>query len=148
MTAPAVLGAHRTSTPSYALLRPAILPLLIVSGALGQALQPQSEEDRAAEMKKRVIETLNLRPGDTAADVGCGDGFYTIPMPRFLGPSGKVFAEDISDAELFKLFNTGSFAKTPPLIGLLSTSSRNSAASLSRKPNEPNRSEQAAARVK
>jgi predicted methyltransferase len=103
MTATAVLGAHRASTPFYALLRTAILPLLIVSGALGQALQPQSEEDRAAEMKKRVIETLNLQPGDTAADVGCGDGFYTIPLARFLGPSGKVFAEDISDAELFKL---------------------------------------------
>jgi predicted methyltransferase len=103
MTAPAVLGAHRTSKPFYALLRTAILPLLIVSGALGQALQPQSEEDRAAEMKKRVIEMLNLQPGDTAADVGCGDGFYTIPLARFLGPSGKVFAEDISDAELFKL---------------------------------------------
>jgi predicted methyltransferase len=103
MTAPAVLGAHRTSTPFYVLLRTAILPLLIVSSALGQALQPQSEEDRAAEMKRRVIETLNLRPGDTAADVGCGDGFYTIPLARFLGPSGKVFAEDISDAELFKL---------------------------------------------
>jgi len=102
MTAPAVLGPHRTVTPIYALLRTAIL-LLIVSGAPGQAPQPQSEEDRAAEMKRRVIGTLNLRPGDTAADVGCGDGFYTIPLARFLGPSGKVFAEDISDAELIKL---------------------------------------------
>jgi ubiquinone/menaquinone biosynthesis C-methylase UbiE len=54
-------------------------------------------------MKRRVVETLNLRPGDTAADVGCGEGFYTIPLARFLGPSGKVFAEDISDAELIKL---------------------------------------------
>ena len=54
-------------------------------------------------MKKRVMETLNLRPGDTAADVGCGDGFYTIPLARFLGPSGKVYAEDISDSELIKL---------------------------------------------
>jgi len=49
------------------------------------------------------METLNLRPGDTAADVGCGDGFYTIPLARFLGPSGKVYAEDISDSELIKL---------------------------------------------
>jgi ubiquinone/menaquinone biosynthesis C-methylase UbiE len=50
-----------------------------------------------------VIETLNLRPGDTAADVGCGEGFYTIPLARFLGSSGKVYAEDISDIELTKL---------------------------------------------
>lgn len=77
--------------------------LLVASGVFGQSVQSQSEEDRAAEMKRRVIETLNLRSGDTAADVGCGDGFYTIPLARFLGPSGKVFAEDISDAELIKL---------------------------------------------
>lgn len=84
------------------LMRSACL-LLVASSVLGQSLQTQSEEDRAAEMKKRVIEVLKLRPGDTAADVGCGDGFYTIPLARFLGPSGKVFAEDISDAELMKL---------------------------------------------
>jgi ubiquinone/menaquinone biosynthesis C-methylase UbiE len=77
--------------------------LLVAGGVFGQSVQSQSEEDRAAEMKRRVIETLNLRSGDTAADVGCGDGFYTIPLARFLGPSGKVFAEDISDAELIKL---------------------------------------------
>jgi len=103
MATPAALGTLRFITPFYALVRSAILPLLVVSGVFGQSLQPQSEEDRAAEMKRRVIETLNLRPGDTAADVGCGDGFYTIPLARFLGPSGKVFAEDISDAELIKL---------------------------------------------
>jgi ubiquinone/menaquinone biosynthesis C-methylase UbiE len=35
--------------------------------------------------------------------VGCGDDFYTIPLARFLGPSGKVYAEDIDDKPLYKL---------------------------------------------
>jgi ubiquinone/menaquinone biosynthesis C-methylase UbiE len=35
--------------------------------------------------------------------VGCGDGFYTVPLARFLGPSGKVLAFDTNDGELFKL---------------------------------------------
>jgi len=56
---------------------------LIVSGAFSQPSQPRSEQDRAADLKKRVIETLHLRPGDTAADVGCGDGFHTIPLAAF-----------------------------------------------------------------
>jgi ubiquinone/menaquinone biosynthesis C-methylase UbiE len=84
-------------------MRSAILLVLIGSWVLSQTSQPQSEENRVAEMKRRVIETLNLRSGNTAAEVGCGDGFYTIPLARFLGPSGKVYAEDISDAELVKL---------------------------------------------
>jgi ubiquinone/menaquinone biosynthesis C-methylase UbiE len=70
---------------------------------VAQAASPQSDEERAAELKRRVIETLNLRPGQTAADVGCGDGFYSLPLARFLGPSGKLYAEDISDDELAKL---------------------------------------------
>jgi ubiquinone/menaquinone biosynthesis C-methylase UbiE len=84
-------------------MRSVILLPLIVCGLLGQPPQPQSEADGTAAMKRRVVEILHLQPGDTAADVGCGDGFYTIPLARFLGPSGKVYAEDISDAELVKL---------------------------------------------
>jgi precorrin-6B methylase 2 len=84
-------------------VRSAFLLLVIASGAVCQSLQSQSEEDRAAEMKRRVIGTLQLRTGDTAADVGCDDGFYTVPLARFLGPSGKVLAVDINDIELFKL---------------------------------------------
>ncbi len=76
---------------------------LFLCGAFGQASQPQTDEDRAADLKRRVIGTLNLRPGDKAAEVGCGDGFYTIPLARAVGGSGKVYAEDINDAELRKL---------------------------------------------
>ena len=89
--------------PSKTLVRGAILLVLMVSGAFSQPPQPPSEKDPAADLKKRVVETLHLRPGDTAADVGCGDGFYTIPLARFLGPAGKVFAVDIDDTELVKL---------------------------------------------
>jgi len=84
-------------------VRSAILLLLILGGLFGQSPRPRSEADRTADLKKRVIEVLRVRPGDIAADIGCGDGFYTIPLARFLGPSGKVYAEDINDAELIHL---------------------------------------------
>jgi predicted methyltransferase len=84
-------------------VRSAILLALTVSGVFSQPPRSRPEEDRASELKSRLIETLHLQAGDTAADVGCGDGFYTIPLARFLGPSGKLYAEDISDAELIKL---------------------------------------------
>jgi len=74
-----------------------------ISALFGQASQSRSEEERVAEMKSRVIGLLGLKSGDTAADVGCGDGFYTIPLARSLGPAGRVYAEDISDGQLAKL---------------------------------------------
>ena len=89
--------------------RPVTIPripiafMLTVGVLFAQAPQSRSEEERVAEMTTRVVALLGLKSGDTAADVGCGDGFYTIPLARFLGPSGKVYAEDISDDQLSKL---------------------------------------------
>ena len=102
MTDPATLSIRRVAPPFCTLVRTLFL-LFLSSGLFSQSLQPQSEADRVAEMKRRVIETLQLRAGDVAADVGCGDGFYTIPLARFLGPSGKVFAVDIDESALVKL---------------------------------------------
>ena len=40
---------------------------------------------------------INLR--DTVADIGCGPGFFTVPLAKFL-VNGKVFALDIDDEML------------------------------------------------
>ncbi|RPI73985.1 MAG: class I SAM-dependent methyltransferase [Desulfobacteraceae bacterium] len=36
-----------------------------------------------------------LRPGQTAADIGCGPGFFTLDMARLVGDRGKVLAVDL-----------------------------------------------------
>lgn len=36
-----------------------------------------------------------LRPGMTALDVGCGMGYFTIPMAEMAGASGQVIAVDL-----------------------------------------------------
>jgi ubiquinone/menaquinone biosynthesis C-methylase UbiE len=33
--------------------------------------------------------------GDTVVDLGCGPGFFTIPMARRVGPEGRVVAVDL-----------------------------------------------------
>jgi ubiquinone/menaquinone biosynthesis C-methylase UbiE len=65
--------------------------------------RPSSDEEWAAEMKRRVVASLHLQSGSEAADVGCGDGFYTLPMAHAVGPAGKVFAVDIDESSLSKL---------------------------------------------
>jgi ubiquinone/menaquinone biosynthesis C-methylase UbiE len=44
---------------------------------------------------KTVSEFLSA--GDVAADLGCGPGFYTLPMARLVGPEEKVFAVDFDE---------------------------------------------------
>jgi ubiquinone/menaquinone biosynthesis C-methylase UbiE len=36
-----------------------------------------------------------VRPGGTAVDIGCGMGYFTIPLARLVGPRGRVFAVDL-----------------------------------------------------
>jgi tRNA A58 N-methylase Trm61 len=38
--------------------------------------------------------------GQTVADIGCGDGFCTIPLARAVGSGGKVLAIDIDEKAL------------------------------------------------
>jgi len=44
---------------------------------------------------EEVIGQLAIRQGDTVADLGCGNGFFTLPMARAVGEKGKVFAVDV-----------------------------------------------------
>ena len=48
---------------------------------------------------------LDIQPGWTVADIGCGMGFYTFRFARAVGPEGKVFALDIVEkaVDLVKL---------------------------------------------
>lgn len=38
---------------------------------------------------------LRLKPGMKVCDLGCGNGYWTIPIARDLGPNGVVYAVDI-----------------------------------------------------
>ncbi len=41
-----------------------------------------------------------IKSGMTAADIGCGPGFFTIPMARLTGKGGRVYACDLQQEML------------------------------------------------
>lgn len=43
----------------------------------------------------RVMDRLDIRPGKRVADIGAGDGYYTVRIARRLGPSATIYAEDV-----------------------------------------------------
>jgi ubiquinone/menaquinone biosynthesis C-methylase UbiE len=47
-------------------------------------------------------EILNglVSAGDTAVDIGCGIGYFTIPLSKMVGTAGKVIAVDLQDRML------------------------------------------------
>lgn len=44
----------------------------------------------------RVLSHCPVNPRDTVADIGCGPGYFTLPLAKFL-INGKVIALDVSD---------------------------------------------------
>ncbi len=42
-----------------------------------------------------AIKALTLKPGDVVADIGAGSGFMSVRMAKKVGPTGRVYAEDI-----------------------------------------------------
>jgi cyclopropane fatty-acyl-phospholipid synthase-like methyltransferase len=49
----------------------------------------------------RVVDALNLKPGQRICDLGSGSGLFTRPMAQAVGPQGVVYAIDI-DPDLLK----------------------------------------------
>ncbi len=47
------------------------------------------------EQPARVLDAMDLRPGDVVADVGCGSGYYARRIARRVQPGGTVYCEDI-----------------------------------------------------
>ena len=48
---------------------------------------------------KRIVGPY-LSIGATAIDLGCGPGFFTLPMAELVGPTGRVFAVDLQEEML------------------------------------------------
>jgi ubiquinone/menaquinone biosynthesis C-methylase UbiE len=76
----------------------------------------QREEDC-----KRLLKELNVKPGQTICDMGCGNGFYTIQLAKLTGKKGKVYAVDIQQEMLDLLKRRARTAKVENIEPLLGT---------------------------
>ena len=54
---------------------------------------------RLAQNPERILQNL-IHPGDCCLDVGCGYGYFTIPLAKMVGPSGTVVAVDVQSEML------------------------------------------------
>jgi demethylmenaquinone methyltransferase/2-methoxy-6-polyprenyl-1,4-benzoquinol methylase len=45
---------------------------------------------REAAYRKRAVAALQLEPGDTVVEIGCGTGMNLALFQRYIGPDGKI----------------------------------------------------------
>lgn len=50
-----------------------------------------------------VVNSLELAPGMTVADIGAGTGYFALPVARAISPGGRLFAVDVQREMLTRL---------------------------------------------
>jgi len=54
------------------------------------------QERRKWQNPEDILKSIGLRKGSTFVDVGCGEGFFTIPAAKLAGRNGKVYGVDVN----------------------------------------------------
>jgi ubiquinone/menaquinone biosynthesis C-methylase UbiE len=83
-------------------LRPGLLAVALSIAVLCAVWAPpapaqnrsESPRDRK-EQPQKVLEVTGVKPGMVVGEVGAGDGYFTFPLARAVGPKGRVYANDI-----------------------------------------------------
>ncbi len=50
----------------------------------------------AYQKPEEVLDALRIQPGETIADIGAGSGYFALRLAHRVGPTGAVYAVDIS----------------------------------------------------
>lgn len=65
-----------------------------VAPIVSDAYSTEDARDRLGEAEE-VMRLAGVAPGMSVADVGAGEGYYTVRLAPLVGPRGRVLAEDI-----------------------------------------------------
>jgi ubiquinone/menaquinone biosynthesis C-methylase UbiE len=87
---------------------------------LGAPWLTRESRDREEDCKT-MLAALNVKPGDTVCDLGCGNGFYTLQLARLAGDQGHVLAVDIQREMLELLKDRASAEKVTNIETVLGT---------------------------
>ena len=53
-----------------------------------------------------ILNSIDLKAGQTFIDIGCAGGFFTLPAARIVGPTGTVYAVDVDSRAIKSLEDT------------------------------------------
>jgi ubiquinone/menaquinone biosynthesis C-methylase UbiE len=76
-----------------------IAPTMTYHGAAWLVRDNREQEEHC----ETLLKALKLQPGQVVCDMGCGNGYYTLPMAKLIGKTGRVLAVDIQPEMLHML---------------------------------------------
>ena len=73
-----------------------------VSQSSSNAFSTEVQRDKVNEAQT-VMDLADIREGTTVADIGAGEGYYTVRLAERVGKRGRVLVQDIDDEALSRL---------------------------------------------
>lgn len=89
-------GCGQAATPSGAKVRPGAFPDAHrpVAPIVSSRFSTEEARDRIREADK-VMDLAGIARGMTVADIGAGEGYYTVRLAQRVGADGRVLAQDV-----------------------------------------------------
>lgn len=80
-------------------------PIVLLIGGLLLAVAglwhaPDTRADDENEERQSVLALIGARAGEVIADVGCGNGRWTLDLARAVGEHGRIYAQDIDPRKI------------------------------------------------
>ncbi|WP_443216407.1 class I SAM-dependent methyltransferase [Sphingorhabdus sp. Alg231-15] len=73
-----------------------------VSDLAGNQWSTETARDKVGEAEE-IMAAAGLKPGMTVADIGAGEGYYTVRLADRVGEDGRVLAQDIDEEAIKRL---------------------------------------------
>lgn len=73
-----------------------------VSETRSNQFSSEAKRDEAGEAQS-IMDRAGIAPGMSVADIGAGNGYYTVRLSERVGPKGRVLAQDIDPAAIASL---------------------------------------------
>ncbi len=73
-----------------------------VSDLAGNQWSTETARDNRGEAEE-IMKAAGLLPGMTVADIGAGEGYYTVRLAEKVGAAGRVLAQDIDEGAIDRL---------------------------------------------
>jgi len=96
---PAALAIAAFGQATHPVTGRVIAPVMGMSGA-GWLERAERDSEEAPDV---ALDALGIQPGMTIADVGAGVGYLTVRLAKRVGPTGRVYANDIQPGMIERL---------------------------------------------
>jgi precorrin-6B methylase 2 len=104
--------AYQAAPPTHPVTGRKIAGVMGMNGA-DWLVRPERETE---EQPEKALDALNLKPGNVVADIGAGVGYMSLRKAKRVGPSGKVYANDLQPQMLDLLRQNASKADLANIV--------------------------------